>query len=121
MYLAWATDIHLNYASEPRQRKFYYAVKEQADALVVTGDIAESHDIQPTLTAMATLIERPVHFVLGNHDFYRGSIADTRRDVAETAKGIEHLVCLNRAGIVELTQRTALVGRDGWRSSFARQ
>ena len=42
MKLAWATDIHLDHASESARQKFGQSVKEQADALVVTGDIAES-------------------------------------------------------------------------------
>ena len=32
---------------------------------------------------MDALVERPVYFVLGNHDFYRGSVAGTRRQVGE--------------------------------------
>ena len=43
MKLAWATDIHLDHASESARRRFCQSVNEQADALVVTGDIAESH------------------------------------------------------------------------------
>jgi predicted MPP superfamily phosphohydrolase len=82
MKLAWATDIHLGHASESVRRKFYQSVKEQADALVVTGDIAESHILGSALTALATLTERPIYFVLGNHDYYRGPITGTRRQVA---------------------------------------
>ena len=42
MKLAWATDIHLNFLTTLARRRFLESVKEQADALVVTGDIAES-------------------------------------------------------------------------------
>ncbi len=45
MNLAWATDIHLDHAKNTVQHKFYQSVKEQADALVVTGDIAESNSL----------------------------------------------------------------------------
>jgi predicted MPP superfamily phosphohydrolase len=112
MRLAWATDIHLDHAGESARRKFCRAVKEQADSLVVTGDIAESHILGSTLTALATLAEQPVYFVLGNHDFYRGSIADTRRQVGYVVG--EGLVYLSQAGVVELTPNTVLVGHDGW-------
>ena len=50
MRLAWATDIHLDHASESARRRFCQSVKEQADALVVTGDIAESHILGTALT-----------------------------------------------------------------------
>lgn len=80
--------------------------------LVVTGDIAESHTLGSALTALATLTERRVYFVLGNHDFYRGSAAGTRRQVGYVIS--EDLVYLSQSGVVELTPTTALVGHDGW-------
>jgi len=91
MRLAWATDIHLDHASEGARRRFCQSVKEQADALIVTGDIAESHTLGSALTALATLTERPVYFVLGNHDCYRGSIAGTRRQVGYAVSDTEGL------------------------------
>ena len=81
MRLAWATDIHLDHATESARRRFCQSVNEQADALVVTGDIAESHILGTALSALAEQTGRPVYFVLGNHDFYRGSVAATRRQV----------------------------------------
>ncbi len=59
MKLAWATDIHLDYASETARRKFCESVQEEADSLVVTGEIAESHILGSALESLATLIERP--------------------------------------------------------------
>ena len=49
MKLAWATDIHLNFLTTLARRRFLESVKEQADALVVTGDIAESNSLGETL------------------------------------------------------------------------
>ncbi len=112
MQLAWATDIHLDHATESARRRFCQSVNEQANALVVTGDIAESLILGSALESLATLTGRPVFFVLGNHDFYRGSVAGTRRQVGYVVG--EGLVYLNQAGVVELTPTTALVGHDGW-------
>ncbi len=112
MKLAWATDIHLDHASEAARRRFCESVQEQADALVVTGDIAESHILGSALTALATLTERRIYFVLGNHDFYRGSVAGTRRQVGYVVS--ENLVYLSEASVVELTPSTAMVGHDSW-------
>ena len=114
MRLAWATDIHLNHASEAARRQFCQSVNEQADALVVTGDIAESHILGSALTSLAAMTERPVYFVLGNHDFYQGAIAGTRRQVGCVVGDTEGLVYLSQSGVVELTPHTALVGHDGW-------
>ena len=113
MRLAWATDIHLNFLTTMARRRFLESVKEQADALVVTGDIAESDSLGTTLMVMDVLVQRPVSFVLGNHDFYRGSVAGTRSAVAEMMSSAKNLVYLSQAGVVELTPSTALVGHDG--------
>jgi len=53
MKLAWATDIHLDHATESACRQFCQAANEQADALVFTGDIAESNILGTALTALA--------------------------------------------------------------------
>ena len=60
------------------------------------------------------VLDMPIYFVLGNHDFYRGSVVGTRSALAEMISGSEHLVYLSQAGVVELTPSTALVGHDGW-------
>jgi hypothetical protein len=107
------TDIHLNFLTDMARRRFLESVGEQADALVVTGDIAESHSLGVMLQVIDALVQRPIYFVLGNHDFYRGSVAGTQSAVAEVVKGTR-MVYLSQAGIVELTPNTALVGHDGW-------
>jgi len=114
MRLAWATDIHLNFVTVPARRRFLESIREQADALVVTGDIAESNSLGTTLQVMDALVARPVYFVLGNHDFYRGSVAGTRLAVAEMIDGSSNMIYLSQVGVVELTPHTALVGHDGW-------
>ena len=43
MRLAWATDIHLNFLTISDRSRFLESVREVADALVVSGDIAESN------------------------------------------------------------------------------
>jgi len=114
MRLAWATDIHLNFLTTMGRRRFLESIREQADALVVTGDIAESNSLVATLMVMETLVGMPIYFVLGNHDFYRGSVAGTRSAVAEMIHGSKTMVYLSQTGVVELTPHTGLVGHDGW-------
>jgi 3',5'-cyclic-AMP phosphodiesterase len=52
--------------------------------------------------------------VLGNHDFYNGSVAQTRTRVGSLVRQSEFLVYLTQEGVIELTPSTALVGHDGW-------
>lgn len=114
MRLAWLTDIHLNFVDELARARFWESVKPQADAVVITGDIAESPTVGLHLSEAERALQMPVYFVLGNHDFYRGSIAQTRIMVGELARRSQNLVYLSQAGVVELAPGTALVGHDGW-------
>jgi predicted MPP superfamily phosphohydrolase len=75
--LAWATDVHLNFLTDHDLMAFCASVAElRPDALVLTGDIAEAPNLGRLLGRVASALERPIYFVLGNHDFYHGSIAE---------------------------------------------
>jgi 3',5'-cyclic AMP phosphodiesterase CpdA len=114
MRLAWLTDIHLNFISQPDCRLFFESFRQAGDAVVITGDIAESPTLEHYLTEIDQAVDQPVYFVLGNHDFYRGSIAETRMRASQVAAASQHLVYLTAADVIELTPDTALVGHDGW-------
>ena len=114
MRLAWLTDIHLNFLDASERRRFLESVKDQADVVAVSGDIGESHNVAKYLQEMEEVVQKPIYFVLGNHDFYRGSIAKTRVQVAELAKESKCLNYLTVMGVAELTPTTAIVGHDGW-------
>ncbi len=112
MRLAWATDVHLNFVDEGRRALWAAEVREQRpDALVLTGDIAEAPSLQGILDEVALAAGVPVWFVLGNHDFYRGTIEAVRAVSAERGGRARWLA---RAGVVELSPRVGLVGVDGW-------
>ncbi|MHC4179479.1 MAG: metallophosphoesterase [Planctomycetota bacterium] len=113
--LAWISDVHLNFLDAPGRREFYAALAAAApDAVLLGGDTAESPGLCHHLAEMAEALRRPVYFVLGNHDFYRGSIRQTRRLVAQLADQSPLLTYLSRQGVLEIGSRTALVGHDGW-------
>lgn len=113
--VAWLTDVHLNFLDAARRAAFYQSLRRQeADALLVTGDIAESTSLGPLLEEMAAAVDRPIYFVLGNHDFYRGSIPQVRDRAVCLLDLSPHLVYLPAAGVVPLAEHTSLVGHDGW-------
>ena len=114
MKLAWLTDIHLNFVDAIRCQEFFELVRQQADAVALGGDIAESRDICHYLRRIEEIIQKPIYFVLGNHDFYRGSISQVRRMVAGLADESKYLEYLTAMGVVELTPNTAILGHDGW-------
>jgi predicted MPP superfamily phosphohydrolase len=113
--VAWLTDIHLNFLDAARRTGFYQSLRNRkCDSVLVTGDIAEGNTVGPLLEEMASSLERPIYFVLGNHDFYRGSIPQVRDRAVGLADLSPHLVYLTEAGVVRLAEHTALVGHDGW-------
>ena len=115
MKAAWLTDIHLEFLDKATRERFAHKLREAApDILLISGDIAQAPSLEEHLTYLAREFKRPIYFVLGNHDFYRGSIAEVRADVQKFTAQINGLHWLGGTGVVRLTQKTSLVGHDGW-------
>ena len=113
--LAWATDVHLNFLSADGLDAFCDAVAHQeADALLITGDIAEAKSVELLLSVLAAELKLPLYFVLGNHDYYHGNIAEVRERMEALSRRSRWLRWLPAAGVVELTADAALIGVDGW-------
>jgi predicted MPP superfamily phosphohydrolase len=113
--MAWCTDIHLNFARPDALDEFLDRLdKANPDLLLLGGDIAESTDVVHYLELLDGRLQRPIYFVLGNHDFYFGSIAQVRDDVRALCATRPNLRYLSDAGVVGLTDRHGLVGHDGW-------
>ena len=114
--LAWLTDIHLDFVpSEEAVATLCDGVAEtRADAVLLGGDIATARTVERNLRRLETCLQRPIYFVLGNHDFYGGRIRDVRQRVADLCRPSRWLHWLPEAGIVELNDQTALVGHESW-------
>lgn len=113
--LAWATDVHLNFLSSSELAAFFRVLAAtDADAILLTGDIAEAPSLERLLGALAEALARPVYFVLGNHDFYHGSITETRRNAAALSASSPWLRWLPAVPPVEIAEDTLLIGVDGW-------
>lgn len=115
MRLGWATDIHLNFLPKAEIVAFGRKLSEaNLDALVITGDISEAPRLEAHLGILEQALGRPIYFVLGNHDFYGGSIPEVRDRATRLTVTARHLRWLPAVGVVPLSDRTALVGHDGW-------
>ena len=74
--LAWLTDIHLDFLDAKQVDAFCQNVAScDTDAFMIGGDISIATQIQEHLLLLARHLRGPIYFVLGNHDFYGGSIA----------------------------------------------
>ena len=113
--LAWLTDIHLNFVEPRAIEKFAWDVlATRPDAVLIGGDIGHARDVVAYLGLLHGLLKLPIFFVLGNHDYYHGSIAAVRAEVGAFARRTKDLTWLTASGPVSLTTHTALVGHDGW-------
>jgi len=115
MRLVWLTDIHLNFVSAARKDRMFDEICDaKPDAVLLGGDIAEADSFAGCLKEMAERIGVPVYFVLGNHDYYRGSIEDVRRVARELTRDCDLLHWLPDVGAVPITEDVSLVGHGGW-------
>lgn len=116
----WITDVHLNHLPIERAMKFLDAVAAApGDCVLLTGDVAESPEVVPFLRRLADRETRPIYFVLGNHDFYFDSIAETRRAVAALNEQFPQLHYLTAIEGASLSPHTAIIGHDGWADARA--
>lgn len=112
MRATWLTDIHLNFLRPLALQQFYERVRaERPDALLITGDIAESDSVVRFVDELGELTGAQVYFVLGNHDYYRSSIRIVRDQVQRAPRRGRYLPA---AEPLWLTERLVLVGVDGW-------
>ncbi len=115
MRVAWATDIHLNFLNEQKRESFFHSIDEHnPDGVFITGDIAEAPTLSLHLQEILDAIQKPIYFVLGNHDFYYGGISSVRNATVELCDSQQGLTYLTGDRVIELTKSTALVGHDGW-------
>ena len=113
-HLAWAADLHLEFLSPEKFDLFLQSLRDvRADGLLICGDISTSPRLRQNLIALST-IGKPVYFVCGNHDYYRGSFKKTSDLVGSTCREHRGLRWLSLAEIIPLTSTTALMGHEGW-------
>jgi 3',5'-cyclic-AMP phosphodiesterase len=113
--IVWATDVHLNFVDRAGRERFVATIAEaRPDLVLFTGDIAEAHDLTEHLQFVAAALDRPLYFVIGNHDCYQGTILGVRQAAAQVSEVDARIRWLPIQGVVELAEDTALVGVDGW-------
>ncbi len=111
----WITDVHFDFVPEGRRRRFVQSLAEQRpEAVLLGGDIAQADSFADYLRELGDAVAAPIYFVLGNHDYYRGSIAAVRKQARALHHENAQLVWLPAAGVAALSKTTALIGHGGW-------
>ena len=115
MQYAWLTDIHLNFLESEARHEFYQEIiNTRCDRVLISGDIAEAINVEAILIEMVNFIKKPIYFVLGNHDYYRGQVNEVRNSIVALTKVNPNLIWLSASGIQKLDNDTFLIGQDGW-------
>lgn len=122
MKIAWASDTHFDFVQPSDLQFFFNQVRESnADMLILCGDISGGSTLESWLSRLELELNIPIRFVLGNHDFYKSSIAKTyqitRMAVNETIElynGKRILSWLSDDVLEVLSKDTVLIGHDGW-------
>lgn len=118
--LIWLTDLHLDATEEAVFQSLLDTLKElDPDLILVGGDTCNGHKALKYLSTISEIAQKPVHFVLGNHEFYHGSIIHIRKLVQHAAQTNRNLHYLTHENSIELTPTTALIGHDGWSDARA--
>lgn len=123
--IAFASDIHLNVCNSNRIEDFCNSLLvHQPSHIVIAGDISEADTVGDDLDQMEKYCNgTPILFVLGNHDFYNGSISRVRQEMIEDRNlswfgqgKIAHAnsFWLGSAPFLKLSEETYIVGHDGF-------
>lgn len=113
--LIWATDVHLPEASSEAIDAFMASLREVgADVFVLTGDIGTARTLRSSLERIHDSFPGEFCFVLGNHDYYGGTVSQVREEVSRICADLPRAHFLTTKGPVVLSSDTALVGVDGW-------
>jgi len=115
MKLIWLTDLHLDLAGRLTSEELCTTIRQhQADAILITGDIATSGNVCRYLTFIDDHIAIPIYFVLGNHDYYNSSIKSVSAQVSRLCTVNTNLIWLSQSGVIELNTATCLIGHEGF-------
>ncbi|MEM7127260.1 MAG: metallophosphoesterase [Chloroflexota bacterium] len=114
--ILWLTDLHLEFvSSSARLNALFQEIRSaQPDSILVGGDTGTAPSVEAYLLALEEQLQVPIYFVLGNHDFYRGSIWQVREVARKLSQRSNMLYWLPAEGVIELSANTALIGHGGW-------
>lgn len=113
--LVWATDLHLDAAQKSQYLMFVDMLTEhEPDLVLIGGDVSNGLGSLKRLSQLSKIVKKPIYFVLGNHDYYYGSVKAIRERAKKITNGNSSIVYLSASGVIALSQHTALIGHDGW-------
>lgn len=114
MKVFWATDLHLNFASETMLNNFFNHASK-CDALIISGDIGEGNEKYLTMLS-DRLPNVRIFFVLGNHDYYGQSFNSMDKIVSRLCSKRNNLFWLTKTS--NMINGIPIIGHKGWYDCF---
>ena len=115
MKLAWFTDIHLDHVHDVGTSVASLASSaSKCESIIITGDISLANTLIGHLMLLDQVLEKPIYFVLGNHDYYFSNIRTVRRHVVDACRSMSYAKYLAAMPYAKLSNETVLIGHDGW-------
>src|SRR5690606_27020162 len=113
---AWLTDLHLDFVEPPGVESFLADVAAmKLDGVLLSGDIGDARTVTRLLDQIDEALQTPLYFVLGNHDYYFGSIAEVRASIQQlqARRPRLHFLTTSREPL-PIGERSAVIGHGGW-------
>jgi len=112
----WYTDTHLDLCFPWSKNKFIKHInKEKPNGIFLTGDISNGKNTPKDLEFLASNIECPIYFVLGNHDFHFSSIKDIYDSIRALCIKYNNLIWMTDSSPQYINNNsTAIIGTEGW-------
>lgn len=105
----------MNFLNEKAIVTFADQVKAtQSTGILWSGDISDGPHLIEHLAIFERAVQRPIYYVCGNHDYYKRSVEQQRKNLTELGRMSSYLKYMPNIPYVMLTSGTALVGHDGW-------
>jgi Icc protein len=114
---AWATDTHLDFLGDDPQRLIKFGeslLRDGPTGIFLTGDVSTARKLVYHLSVIEKVVQRPIYFVLGNHDYYGGTIEQVRKAMRELTNVSPYLRYMPTMPYYALSPMTAVVGHDCW-------
>jgi len=108
----WLTDTHLKIFG--RYKMLNSILNHNPYAVFLTGDISEGFSFLSDLEFLGSKIGRPLYFIHGNHELWGNSFRKTQSGIRKACAKYRNLVWMTDAGIIQLNEKTALIGTEGW-------
>lgn len=111
----WYTDTHLDKVAPWTKFRFISHIRrEKPKGIFLTGDISNGLMTKFDLGLLASWVDCPIYFVLGNHDYHFSSIESTHQRIRALCRKHPNLIWMTDSDVVPLSEEVALIGTEGW-------